>query len=119
MNTLRNIVHYILGFTFLYCIGNATDTNDFWLWQKIVGSMFIGFTFGGFIGACWEMINKTAFGSPADITDVYRTAIGGFLGCLTACFCTDITFITFWMFYGVIALIIADLVRETINKYKQ
>ena len=117
MRNLRNLFHYILGFTMLYCIGNATATNDFWLWQKIVGSLFIGVCFGGFIGMFWEFVNKVAFNIQGDLKDVIRTAIGGVLGCLTACFYTNITFVTFWMFYGCIALIIADLIRA--YKYKK
>tara|TARA_R110000868_G_scaffold334941_1_gene595607 strand:+ start:237 stop:587 length:351 start_codon:yes stop_codon:yes gene_type:complete len=116
MKTIRDLAHYVLGFTFLYCIGNATATSDFWLWQKIVGSIFIGFAFGGFIGAVWEFGNKVAFGIQGDIKDIIRTAIGGFLGCLTACFFTDITFITFWLFYGCVALIVADLIRAKFKK---
>ena len=119
MRNLRNLFHYILGFTMLYCIGNATATNDFWLWQKIVGSIFIGVCFGGFIGMCWEKLNQELFKINPDLNDVIRTAIGGVLGCLTACFYTDITFITFWMFYICTALIIADLIRATIKKYKK
>jgi len=49
---------------------------------------------------------------------VFRTAIGGFLGCLTACFFTDINFITFWLFYGCMALIIIDLIRAKLKKHK-
>tara|TARA_R110000868_G_scaffold314952_1_gene575881 strand:+ start:556 stop:909 length:354 start_codon:yes stop_codon:yes gene_type:complete len=109
--TIRDLAHIIAGFTFLYCIGNATYTNDFWLWQKIVGSIFIGLAFGGFIGASWEFVNKVFFDIQGDINDIFRTAIGGFLGCLTACFLTDVNFITFWLFWSVIALIIADIIR--------
>jgi H+/Cl- antiporter ClcA len=116
MRNLRNLAHYIVGFTIFYRIGNATAVNDFWLWQKIVGSIFIGVCFGGFIGMCWEKLNQELFKVNPDLKDVIRTAIGGVLGCLMACFFTDITFITFWMFYGCIALIIADLIRA---KYKK
>jgi hypothetical protein len=112
MKHIRNIAHYIVGFVMLYCVGNATYVNDFYLWQKIVGSIFIGLIFGGTIGAFWEFINKLAFNIQGDFNDVKRTAIGGFFGCLLACFYQDITFITFWLFYACIALIIADLIRK-------
>jgi fructose-specific phosphotransferase system IIC component len=118
MNTIRDLAHYLLGFTFLYCISNATYTNDFWLWQKIIGSIFIGGIFGGVIGGFWEFINNVIFDIQADLNDVKRTAIAGILGCLTACFFTDITFITFWLFYACWALIVADLIRSTFKKYK-
>ena len=118
MKTIRDLAHYVVGFAFLYCIGNATYTNDFWLWQKIVGSIFIGLAFGGFIGAVWEFVNKVAFGIQGNIKDVLRTAIGGFLGCLTACFFKDVNFITFWMFYGCVALIVVDLARAIYKKRK-
>ena len=116
MRIIRDLAHYILGFTFLYCIGNATYINDFWLWQKIVGSVFIGGAFGAVIGAGWEKLNQLLFGITPDLKDIIRKAIGGVLGCLTACFFVDLNFITFWMFYGCIALIIADLIRAIINK---
>lgn len=119
MKKIRNLSHYLLGFTFLYRIGNETFTNDFWLWQKIVGSIFIGLIFGGFIGAIWELVNKIFFDIQANINDVIRMAMGGFLGCLTACFFIDVKFITFWMFYACIALIIVDLTRATIKKFNE
>lgn len=118
MRKIRNIAHYIVGFVFLYTIGNATYVNDFWLWQKIIGSLFIGLIFGGTIGAFWEFFNKLAFGIQGDINDVKRTAIGGFFGCLLACFYSDIQFITIWLFYACIALIIADLIRAVKKKNK-
>ena len=118
MKQIRNIAHYIVGFVFIYTFANATYVNDFWLWQKIVGSLFIGLIFGGTIGAFWEFGNKVAFGIQGDVNDVKRTAIGGFFGCLLACFYSDITLITFWLFYACIALIIADLIRAIKKKNK-
>ena len=118
METLRNLAHYLLGFTFLYCLGNATDVNDFWLWQKILGAIVIGGVFGGVAGAFWEQLNKYIFGIEPDIKDVLRTAVGGFLGCLTSCFFTDVHFIIFWMFNGCIALIVVDLARAIYKKRK-
>lgn len=118
MKKIRNFAHYIVGFTILYCIGNATYVNDFWLWQKIVGSFFIGLIFGGAIGGFWEFGNKIFFKIQGDINDVKRTAIGGYFGCLLACFYEDINFITFWLFYACIILIIFDLIRA-ILKYNK
>ena len=116
IKTIRNTAHYIFGFVFLYCIGNATYVNDFWLWQKIVGSIFIGLIFGGTIGAFWEFGNKIAFNIQGDTNDVKRTAIGGVFGCMLACFYSNIHFITFWLFYACITLIVADLIRAIRNK---
>ena len=116
MKQIRNIAHYIVGFVFLYTIGNATYVTDFWLWQKIIGSIFIGLIFGGAMGAFWELFNNIAFGIQHDENDVKRTAIGGFFGCLLACFYTDIHFISFWLFYACIALILTDLIRAIIKK---
>jgi hypothetical protein len=53
MKVIRNVAHYILGFVFLYCIGNATYVNDFRLFEKIFGSIIIGLIFGGTMGAFW------------------------------------------------------------------
>lgn len=118
MKQIRNIAHYIVGFVFLYTIGNATYVTDFWLWQKIVGSIIIGLVFGGAIGAFWEFGNNVAFGIQHDENDVKRTAIGGVLGCMLACFYTDISLINFWLFYACIVLIIVDLIRAIKNKNK-
>jgi hypothetical protein len=118
MKQIRNIAHYIVGFVFLYCTGNATYVNDFLEWQKIVGSILIGLIFGGTIGAFWEFGNNVAFGIQGDVNDIKRTAIGGVLGCMLACFYSDIHFITFWLFYACIALIIVDLIRAIKNKNK-
>jgi hypothetical protein len=119
MKQIRNIAHYIVGFVFLYTIGNATYVNDFWFWQKIIGSIVIGLVFGGAMGAFWEFGNNVAFGIQHDEKDVKRTAIGGIFGCLLACFYTDIYFISFWLFYACIVLIIIDLIRAIIKKNKK
>jgi len=116
MKKIRNIAHYIVGFVFIYCIGNKTYVADFYDWQKIVGSLFIGLIFGGTIGMFWEFINNVFFRIQADLNDVKRTAIGGFFGCLLACYYTDIYFITFWLFNACIGLIIADIIRAIIKK---
>jgi hypothetical protein len=116
MKQIRNIAHYVVGFVFLYTIGNATYVNDFWLWQKIVGSILIGLIFGGTIGAFWELFNNIAFGIQHDEKDVKRTAIGGVLGCMLACFYININFISFWLFYACIAIIIIDLIRAIKKK---
>jgi hypothetical protein len=116
MKQIRNIAHYIVGFVFLYTIGNATYVSDFLEWQKIVGSILIGLIFGGTIGAFWELFNNIAFGIKHDENDIKRTAIGGVFGCMLACFYTDIHFISFWLFYTCMALIIADLIRAIKNK---
>ena len=118
MKTIRNIAHYAVGFVFIYTFANATYVADFPTWQKIVGSIFIGLLFGGTIGAFWEFGNKVAFGIQGDVNDVKRTAIGGFFGCLLACFYSDISLITFWLFYACIGLIIADLIRAIKKKNK-
>ncbi len=118
MKQIRNLAHYIFGFVFIYTFANATYVYDFWVWQKIIGSIVIGLIFGGTIGAFWELGNNVAFGIQHDENDVKRTAIGGIFGCLLACFYTDIYFITFWLFYACIALILADLIRAIINKNK-
>jgi hypothetical protein len=118
MKKIRNISHYIVGFVFLYTFANATHVNEFWLWQKIVGSIFIGLIFGGTIGAFWEFGNKVAFGIQHDTNDVKRTAIGGLFGCMLASFYTNIHFITFWLFYACITLIVADLIRAIREKNK-
>lgn len=119
MKAIRNIAHYIVGFVFLYTIGNATYVNDFLEWQKIVGSIIIGLVFGGAMGAFWEFGNNVAFGIQHDEKDVKRTAIGGIFGCLLACFYTDIHFISFWLFYACIVLILIDLIRAIIKKNKK
>jgi hypothetical protein len=116
IKTIRNTAHYIVGFVFLYCIGNATYVNDFRLFEKIFGSTIIGLIFGGTIGAFWEFINEYYFKIKHDENDVKRTAIGGAFGCMLACFYTDLYFITFWLFYTCIALIIVDLIRAIKNK---
>ena len=118
INDLRNYAHYILAFPFLYRAGNATDFYEFDLWMQIVGSLFIGATFGGAFGAGWEKLNQILFNIVPDMTDIIRVAIGGVLGMLTSCFFKDVPFITFWMFYGCIALIVVDLIRATIKKIK-
>ena len=118
MKQIRNLAHYVVGFVFLYTIGNATYVNDFWLWEKIVGSIIIGLIFGATIGAFWEFGNNVAFGIKPDDNDVKRTALGSVFGCMLACFYTDIHFISFWLFYACIALIIADLIRAIKKKYK-
>ena len=118
MKKIRNLSHYIVGFVFLYTIGNSTYVNDFWLWQKIVGSILIGLIFGGTMGAFWEFGNKVAFNIQGDTNDVKRTAIGGVFGCTLASFFTDIHFITFWLFYSCIILILADLTRAIIKYNK-
>ena len=116
MKTIRNIAHYIIGFVLLYCIGNATYVSDFRLFEKIFGSIIIGLIFGGTIGAFWELFNHIAFGIKHDENDVKRTAIGGAFGCMLACFYTNIEFISFWLFYACIAIVIADLIRAIRNK---
>lgn len=118
MKTIRNIAHYVIGFVFLYTFGNATYVSDFWLWQKIVGSILIGLIFGGAMGAFWEFGNNVAFNIQGDVNDVKRTAIGGVLGCILACFYTDIYFIHFWLFNICIVLILLDLIRAIKNKNK-
>jgi hypothetical protein len=118
MRQIRNVAHYILGFVFLYCIGNATYVNDFRLFEKVFGSIIIGLIFGGAIGAFWEFINEYAFKIKHDINDVKRTALGGAFGCFLACFYPNIYFISFWLFYACIALVIADLIRAIRNKDK-
>ena len=116
MKQIRNIAHYIVGFVFLYTFANATYVYDFWIWQKIVGSILIGLVFGGAMGAFWEFGNNVAFGIQHDENDVKRTAIGGVFGCLLACFYIDIHFISFWLFYACMALILTDLIRAIKNK---
>jgi hypothetical protein len=116
MKQIRNIAHYIVGFVFIYTFANATYVYDFLEWQKIVGSILIGLIFGGAMGAFWEFGNNVAFGIQHDENDVKRTAIGGIFGCMLACFYTDIHFITFWLFYACMALILTDLIRAIINK---
>jgi hypothetical protein len=116
MKTIRNIAHYIIGFTFLYTIGNATYVSDFRLFEKIFGSIIIGLIFGGTIGAFWELFNYIAFGIKHDENDIKRTAIGGAFGCMLACFYSNIEFISFWLFYVCIAIVIADLIRAIRNK---
>jgi hypothetical protein len=118
MRAIRNVAHYILGFVFLYCIGNATYVSDFRLFEKIFGSIIIGLIFGGAIGAFWEFLNEYAFKIKYDINDVKRTALGGAFGCMLACFYPNIEIISFWLFYACIALIIADLIRAYKNKDK-
>ena len=108
MKQIRNIAHYIVGFVFLYTIGNATYVSDFLEWQKIVGSILIGLIFGGTIGAFWELFNNIAFGIQHDEKDVKRTAIGGVFGCMLACFYTIYLLLAFWLFLRlVLALIIS------------
>jgi len=59
MKQIRNIAHYIVGFVFIYTFANATYVSDFWLWQKIVGSILIGLIFGVFLAACWLVFIQT------------------------------------------------------------
>ena len=118
MRGIRNLSHYIVGFVFLYTFANATYVNDFWLWQKIVGSILIGLIFGGTMGVFWEFGNKVAFNIKHDENDVKRTALGGVFGCMLASFYTDLHFITFWLFYSCIILILVDLTRAIIKYNK-
>ena len=118
MKAIRNLSHYIIGFVFLYTFGNATYVNDFYEWQKIVGSILIGLIFGGTLGMFWEFGNKVFFKIQGDMNDVKRTAIGGVFGCMLACYYANIEFITFWLFYSCIILILLDLTRAVIKYNK-
>ena len=119
INFLRDLAHLVLGFTFLYKIGNATAINDFWLWQKILGSIVIGSVFGGVMGAIFEKAYQELADIVPSMKDIILFAIGGVLGCLTSCFFTDVHFIIFWMFNGCIALIVVDLARAIYKKHKE
>lgn len=119
MRTIRNLAHYIVGFTILYYLGNATNVNDFYVWQKIIGGIIIGSIGGIGLGAIWEFLNLVFFTIKPDENDVLRTWIGGILGMLCAVIFKDLHFISTWMLYGCITLVIADLIRATIKKYKK
>lgn len=117
MKKIRDIAHIVIGFTVLYYIINATDFIEYEVWMKILGVLFIGCVVGSLIGAIWEYGNKLLFNIQPDIQDVYRTAVGGCLGVLLAVNNKDL--LPGVWYYVCLALVVADLTRAIIKKYKK
>lgn len=110
---MRNLFHYLCGFSFVYAIAILTDINEFPLtleyWNNYL--VFILFPFlGFFLGGVWEWFQSYTYGSYYDWQDVGRTAIGGlFGGCLTFFFVSQSLMIA--LIIASALLVIKDLRR--------
>ena len=98
MIQLRNLFHYIGGFSFAYAIGNATGFYDFYIWQKIIGSIIVGSVIGLGMGFSYEFYKNVVFKNPVDETDIYRTAIGSLIGFGLSTLVTDLKVISVYSF---------------------
>lgn len=119
MKAIRNLAHYLVGFTFCYCIGNSAGVIDFDLGSKIAWVIFFGSVFGSGLGVFWEYGNKVTFQIEIDEIDILRTAIGSIIGAIIAVIYRDLNFISSYMFWACIILIFLDLIRAIIIKNKK
>ncbi len=119
MIQLRNLFHYIGGFTFAYAIGNATGFYDFYLWQKIIGSIIVGTVLGLGMGFTYEFYKNVVFKNPVDETDIYRTALGSLFGFGLSTLVSGIKVISVYLFLFCLILLVLDTVFAIINKNKK
>lgn len=119
MIQLRNLFHYIGGFTFAYEIGNATGFYDFYIWQKIIGSIIVGSVLGLGMGFTYEFYKNVVFKNPVDETDIYRTAIGSLIGFGLSTLVSDLKVISVYLFLFCLILLVLDTVFAIINKNKK
>lgn len=119
MIQLRNLFHYIGGFTFAYAIGNATGFYDFYIWQKIIGSIIVGTVLGLGIGFTYEFYKNVVFQNPVDETDIYRTAIGSLIGFGLSTIISGIKVISIYLFLFCLILLVLDTIFAIIKKYKK
>ena len=117
-NDLRNCVHYIGGFTLVYAVLHHSNILDGYLWQIIILYLALGSLMAGLAGWAWEWAMEIILKEPSDFEDVVRTAIGGFLGGITAAIFPNITIISRWLLLACIIAAILDIIRAIINYYK-
>jgi hypothetical protein len=115
----RNKFHYIGGFAFAYTIGNATGVYDFYLWQKIIGSIIVGLILGMGMGVTYEFYKNVVFKNPIDETDIYRTAIGSLFGFGLSTLVPDLKVISVYLFIFCLILFLLDTIFAIIKKYKK
>ena len=114
INQIRNSVHVIAGFCAAYWAFSFLNNNDFWLWQRLIMYFLLGTALGGAIGFLWEAFMDIAFKEPSDMTDVIRTAIGGFLGGALCFWKQDIALIKY-LLVACIIMALADVYRAYRN----
>lgn len=94
---LRDSFHIFIGFAIMYAIGCLTEFSTYTLSGKIVGvpiaSIGIGLSIGGFWEWLQEILSKGEI--IFDWNDVFRTAIGTFIGGIFSLFVVSQTIIIF------------------------
>ena len=118
-NTARDIMHYIVGFTFAYCIVNATGIFEMVGFQKIIMGFVAGFFTSAIIGVGIEYFQNVSLKQNFNEKDVLRTVVGGLIGGIIGSNFKDLHFITAYMLIGCIILIIAEVIRIIIFKRKR
>lgn len=82
---MRNLYHYIVGFTFAYIIFIVLGINtvnfpislEYWnnAFTPLLGAIFVAIP-----AFFWERNQEIRFNAVFDINDIYRSAVGGLLG---------------------------------------
>ena len=119
MIQLRNLFHYIGGFAFAYAIGNATGFYDFYLWQKIIGSIIVGSVLGLGMGFTYEFYMYEVYQNQIDDKDILRTWVGSLLGFSLSVIVSGLKVISVYLFLFCILLLILDTIFAIIKKYKK
>ena len=83
---MRNAYHIFIGATLMYLIGCLTNFQTYTLDSKIIGVPLVSITIGLCIGFIWEWFQSYKLMTFFDWNDVFRTAIGTFIGGLFSLF---------------------------------
>jgi hypothetical protein len=111
INQLRNYAHVAMLFSYIYTIWFYCKGFEYTLDSKIIGmslaSVIIAFAFGG----AWEWCQSYFLNAPFDLKDVFRSAIGGFLGYLFYLWHPNIEFIAKWCSIGFLLLTLYSIYK--------
>lgn len=114
---IRNLMHFVVGVTFTYCMGNATGVfEDFDIGSKIAWVIFFGGIAGLGMGVVWEFGNKSIFGIKINEIDILITITGSLSGAVLAATFKDLKFITDYLFWICVILILLDIIRAMRTK---
>jgi len=110
-STLRNSTHVAMLFSFTYSIWYFNNAITYTIDSKIIGMSLASLILSTAFGGAWEWCQAYFLKAFFDWNDVFRSAIGGFLGYLFYLWQPNIEFIAKWCSIGFVALILYSIYK--------
>ena len=110
-NQLRDLAHVLELFCYTYSLWFYCDAYQYTLDSKLIGMPLVSIILSLVFGGLWEWCQSFFLKSYFDWSDVFRSALGGILGCGFYLSFPHIGFIASWLSLSFVGLVILSIYR--------